>query len=189
MTGADDGWSSFTRDPRLSEHATLRASDADREVVHQVLAEAYADGRLDREEFDVRSTDIGGARTLGDIPGLLEDLVPTSAVPALVAGGGLMTPREIEERALVEWRSDRRSAFLGFLVASLICWTIWATTMYGGFPWPVFVMLGTGINALHTQFQREELVAKERRRLEKKQRKQLEQRSPKDDERRPPCSS
>lgn len=73
-----------------------------------MLTEAYADGRLDREESDVRSTDIGGARTLGDIPGLLEDLVPTSAVPALVAGGGLMTPREIEERRRLEKKQRKQ---------------------------------------------------------------------------------
>jgi hypothetical protein len=56
-------WSSFRRDPRRSEHAALRASDADRDVVHQVLAEAYADGRLDRQEFDARSTDVNAVRT------------------------------------------------------------------------------------------------------------------------------
>lgn len=175
-------WSSLTRDPRLSEHAALRASDADRELVHQVLAEAYADGRLDRDEFDARAAGVLSARTLGDFPALLQDLVPTSTVPAVLPGSGLMTPTEIEDRALTHWRSERRSAFLGFVVASLICWTIWAATMLGGFPWPVFVMLGTGINALQTQFHRDEVVAKERRRLEKKQRKQLEQRPPKDDE-------
>lgn len=43
-----DAWGCFTRDPRRLEHASLRASDADREVVHRVLAESYADGRLDQ---------------------------------------------------------------------------------------------------------------------------------------------
>lgn len=184
MTGSGDVWSSFTRDPRHSEHASLRASDADRDVVHQVLAEAYADGRLDRDEFDARASDVVAARTLGDLPALLGDLVPTSAPPALVHGGGLMSPTEMDQRALTQWRHDRRSAVMGFVVASMICWTIWAVVMWGGFPWPLFVMLGTGINALQTQFQREELVAKERRRLEKKQRKHLEaleQRRQKDD--------
>ena len=182
-------WSSFTRDPRRAEHAALRASDADRDVVHQVLAEAYADGRLDREEFDARSTDVVGARTLGEIPPLLEGLVPASAVPALPgSGSGLMTEAQLQERAVAEWRSDRREALWGFLAASLICWTIWLVASWGpggldpSFPWPLFVMLGTGLNVGRTQFQRDEMIASERRRLEKKQRKQLEKRPPKDDE-------
>lgn len=186
MTAGGDVWSSFTRDPRLAEHAALRASDADREVVRQVLTEAYADGRLDRDEFDVRSTDVGAARTLGDIPGLVEDLVPIAAVSAL-PGASLLTDAQLHERAVEEWRSDRREALWGFLAASLICWTIWLVGSWdsGGFdpyfPWPLFVMLGTGLNVGRTQFQRSEMIASERRRLEKKQRKQLEARRKEDD--------
>lgn len=182
-------WSSFTRDPRLSGHAALRASDADREVVRQVLTEAYADGRLDRDEFDVRSTDIGAARTLGDIPGLVEDLVPPTAVPALASGSGVMTDAQLHERAVAEWRSDRREALWGFLAASLICWTIWFVGSWGSdgfdpyFPWPLFVMLGTGLNVGRTQFQRHEMIASELRRLEKERRKQLEARRTDEDDR------
>lgn len=171
-------WSSFTRDPRHSENAGLRASDVDRDVVRQVLTEAYADGRLDREEFDARSTEVDTARTLGDLPALLEGLVPTatgSLVPFGGPGQGLLTPAQVEERAVAKWREERRSAVLGFVFASVICWTIWAAVMFGGFPWPVFVMLGTGINAVKTATSRDALVARERRRLEKRQRKALGQ--------------
>ncbi|MEO5852081.1 MAG: hypothetical protein ABIQ15_06170 [Nocardioides sp.] len=67
---ASDLWGEFTRDPRSADHAHLRAADADREIVQRVLADAYADGRLDRLE-------------LGELPDLVSDLVPaTSAVPA-----------------------------------------------------------------------------------------------------------
>ena len=45
-------WESFRLDPRQPGHASLRASDADREIVRAVLADAYADGRLTREEYD-----------------------------------------------------------------------------------------------------------------------------------------
>jgi hypothetical protein len=168
-------WSSFTRDPRDPESAPLRASDQDRAVVEQVLAEAYADGRLDRDEFDTRSADVTGARTLGELPALLADLVPTTAVPAMSRGPALLTPAEIEERAVAAWREARRSAALGFVFASAVCWTIWAVVMFGGFPWPLFVMLGTGINAVRAASSRTEVVARERRRLEKRQRKALGQ--------------
>ena len=139
-------WSSFTHDPRHSEHAALRASDADRDVVREVLVEAYADGRLDREEFDARSAAVATARTLGDLPALLEGLVAStsSALAPLGTGGpGILTPAQIEERAVAKWREERRSAALGFVFASVITWTIWAAVMFGGFPWPLFVMLGT----------------------------------------------
>lgn len=171
-------WSSFTHDPRHSEHASLRASDADRDVVHEVLVEAYADGRLDREEFDVRTAAVATARTLGDLPALLEGLVastPGSLAALGATGPGALTPVQIEERAVAKWREERRSALLGFVFASVITWTIWSAVMFGGFPWPLFVMLGTGINAVKTAMSREELVSRERRRLEKRQRKALGQ--------------
>lgn len=167
-------WSSFTHDPRHSEHAALRASDADRDVVREVLVEAYADGRLDREEFDARSAAVATARTLGDLPALLEGLVGALA-PLGTGGPGILTPAQIEERAVAKWREERRSAALGFVFASVITWTIWAAVMFGGFPWPLFVMLGTGINAVKTAVSRDELVARERRSLERRQRKALGQ--------------
>ncbi|HEY0950123.1 DUF1707 domain-containing protein [Nocardioides sp.] len=166
-------WSSFTHDPRHSENTGLRASDADRDVVRQVLTEAYADGRLDREEFDARSTGVETARTLGDLPALLEGLVPTTTGPLVAfgdTGRELLPPARLEEQAVATWRAERRSAALGFVFASVICWTIWAAVMFGGFPWPVFVMLASGINALKVATSRDELVAKELRRLESRQR-------------------
>ena len=183
MQVEQDVWSSFTRDPRHSESASLRASDADRAVVHQVLTEAYADGRLDRDEFDARTAAAGAARTLGDLPALLEGLVPVSVpVPLAGIGDGVLTAAQIEERAVATWREERRSAVVGFVVASVICWTIWAAVMFGGFPWPVFVMLGTGINAVKVATARAEVVSRERRRLEKRQRKALGQPWRPDDE-------
>lgn len=171
-------WSSFSHDPRHAEHAALRASDADREVVRELLVEAYADGRLDREELDARSAAVASARTLGDLPGLLEGLVaPTPGVlaPGTATGPGALTPAQIEERALARWHRERREAVFGFLTATLICWVIWGVVMPGGFPWPLFVMLGTGINAVKTAASRDEVVARERKRLEKSQRKALDQ--------------
>ena len=168
-------WASFTHDPRLPEHVGLRAADVDREVVHHVLTEAYADGRLDRDEFDTRSSGVVAARTLGELPPLLDGLVPTASVPA-VRQGALLAPAGIEQAAVQKWRDERRSAVGGFVTASVICWVIWTTVMFGGFPWPIFVMLGTGMNALNTLTHRDEIVARERKRLEKKQRKALEPR-------------
>ena len=59
----------------------LRASDADRERVVAVLAEAAGDGRLTLEEHSERVQRAYGARTLGELAGLTRDLVPPGAQP------------------------------------------------------------------------------------------------------------
>ena len=47
-------WQGFTRDPRSREATDLRASDADRNHAADILAEAYADGRLRDPEYSDR---------------------------------------------------------------------------------------------------------------------------------------
>jgi hypothetical protein len=60
----------------------VRASDADREKVHSVLADAYAEGRLTWTEFDARSTALVKARTYDQLSELTVDLPgSTPAVP------------------------------------------------------------------------------------------------------------
>lgn len=69
----------------------MRASDADRARVADLLDEAYADGRLDREEHDERATSALTARTIRDLTVLTRDLDPTAMTPgssALVSAGG-----------------------------------------------------------------------------------------------------
>lgn len=174
MTEHDLIWSAFSRDPREPAHAELRASDADREVVHQVLAEAYADGRLDREELDERTAATQAARTLAMLVSPLEGLVaraPASALPHLPPQA------ELERRAVEKWKGDRREALWGLLSVSAIVWTIWAVTSgVGSFPWPVFVTLAALLNVGRIQSQRSTLVADHRERLERQHRKELEKR-------------
>jgi len=163
-------WSSFPHDPRDPSYAALRASDRDREVVQRVLGEAYAEGRLDREEHDERTASAVEAKTLGELPALVEDLLP--AVAARKPGSELLraTPADLQARAERAWRTDLREALGALLVPSIICWVVWlATTAPSGHPWPIWVMLGTGINLLQTALRRGEIVDKHRRSLEKKQ--------------------
>lgn len=165
-------WRSFPHDPRDPANAPLRASDDDRDRIHRVLAAAFGDGRLDQVEFEERTDIVVRARTLGELPAVVGDLLPDPG-PALTpaarrVGGGLA------EDAYAAYLSQRRQAVWGFLSASLVCWVIWLVTSgIGSFPWPVFVMLGTGINALRVVFMRHDMIAQETRRLEKKQRRQL----------------
>ncbi|GAA3723174.1 hypothetical protein HDA32_000731 [Spinactinospora alkalitolerans] len=61
--------------------ARLRASDADRERVLEVLRAAAEDGRLDLSEFDGRVEQVHRARTLGELPPITADLLPPEAQP------------------------------------------------------------------------------------------------------------
>ena len=159
-------WSQFDHDPRNAAHATMRASDRDRAVIEAVLADAFAEGRLTRAEYDERADAALASRTLGDLVPLVADLPVAVSTPA--------TPSVVDEanRAYV---TERRQALWGFLSASIICWVIWLATG-ADFPWPIFVMLGTGLHAGRVVFMKDEIIAAEKARLEKKQRKELRRR-------------
>ena len=178
-----DVWRSFDHDPRDPSVAPLRASDADREVIHGVLAEAFATGRLDRAEYDERSASVLAARTLGELPPIVADLVP--ALPVRTSDGRVplaaATSVDIRRRAEENFEEARRNAFLGFLGPSLICWAIWfAVNIENGidlsedFPWPLIVMAATLVNVVRTVSMRQQITADEVRRLERKQAKELQ---------------
>ncbi|WP_223863951.1 MULTISPECIES: DUF1707 domain-containing protein [unclassified Streptomyces] len=69
--------------PDLPDPAGMRASDAERERIAEVLREAVAEGRLDMEEFEERLSAAYEARTHGQLEPLVRDLpVPGGAAPA-----------------------------------------------------------------------------------------------------------
>ncbi len=57
-----------------SYYGAMRATDTDRENVHQVLQSAYADGRLSWDEFDNRSSQLVVAKTYNELSTLTADL-------------------------------------------------------------------------------------------------------------------
>lgn len=164
-------WERFEHDPRQPENAVLRAGDRDRDVVLDVLGSAYAEGRLTPEELDERSERVTGARTLGDLPDVIGDLVPVMSVPKQLVG---------ERRAEAErrYRQQRQQALFSFLTPTLICWAVWIAVLMGSggttFPWPLFVMIGTGMRYAQLSFNREDTVLAIEHDLEKKERKRLE---------------
>ena len=146
----------------------MRASDADRDIVLRTLAEAYAEGRLDRTEYDERADVVTAAKTLGELPPMLDDLVPTSALTPYA-----LDARSVEEQAVAKWQKARRDAFMGFLIPNLVCWFIWAVTMFGDFPWPVFVTIGTAIPLLTTTVQKKDMIESNKRRIVRQHEKDL----------------
>jgi hypothetical protein len=165
-------WERFTHDPRNEEHARLRASDRDRDIVNDVLGTAYADGRLTPDELDERSDRVVRAKTLGELPPIMDDLVVRVPASPVV--------RDKRAEAELRYRRQRQEALFSFLTPTLICWVIWSATMFGGFPWPAFVMLATGLNYVRVATGREDAIASIERDLEKKERKRLEARQSKE---------
>lgn len=156
-------WESFRLDPRQPGHASMRASDADREIVRAMLADAYADGRLTREEYDDRLNTLYGSRTLGEMPSLVTDLVPPDGPPMAPAPP---LPADPRTRGARKWRRDVEESFVAFLVPTIICTVIWIAVTGGGFFWPVFPMLFLGLNLVKTIVQRESIIEREVLRLE-----------------------
>ncbi|QBI52508.1 DUF1707 SHOCT-like domain-containing protein [Streptomonospora litoralis] len=64
--------------------ARIRASDSDRERVAAALRAAVEDGRLDPAEFEERADRVYRARTLGELPPVLTDLLAPDQQPIRV---------------------------------------------------------------------------------------------------------
>ncbi len=159
-------WRQFDHDPRHPANGSMRASDRDRAVIETVLADAFAEGRLTRAEYDERAEAALASRTLGELVPLVEDL-PAARAPHAGAA-------DLREQAVRKWESDRREALLGLIGLSALLWTIWAVTMWGGFPWPLFPMGAALMNLARVVVNKRDIVDEHVRRLEKKQAKEQE---------------
>lgn len=139
-----DIWAQFTADPRLPQNARFRASDADRAHVGAVLAEAFADGRLDREEHAERLEKATVVKTLGQIPPLLNDLI----APTPVAWAGA---RAIE-RHETKGTATRRISGTTWSVLSVFFIAIWGITSLASgslqYFWPIWPMIGMALPAV-----------------------------------------
>jgi hypothetical protein len=84
----------------------LRVGDRDRDAVVQRLQQAFAEGRLDDEEFDQRTRTALTARLSSDLVVLTRDLPATSeaARPAAPGGAGSRAPG----RFAIAYKSDIR---------------------------------------------------------------------------------
>lgn len=157
----------------------MRASDADREVVRTVLADAFADGRLTREEHDERVGILLEARTLGELPGLVDDLGIVEPAPG-EPGANLPESSGFREQGAAAYRKEFQEAIATFLMVSLITWGIWLfTSAPDGHPWPIYPMLFLVVNLVGTGVRREAIIQREVHRLEKKAAKKAERKAAK----------
>src|ERR1700728_3460100 len=78
--------------PAVPDRGNLRASDADRERVAEVLRQAAGDGRLTMEELDERLDAVYAAKTYAELEPITRDLPQTpggaAPPPARFRSGG-----------------------------------------------------------------------------------------------------
>lgn len=156
-------WSRFEHDPRDPAYAAMRASDRDRAVVLDALASAYAEGRIDRDEFDERTAEVDAAKTYGALVPPLQDLAADATTPLRRA------PRaDLERQAKQYYRDKLRETFFEFLIPNLICWTIWYLTGHDYFIWPIFVTIPTLLHVLQVASSKRRLVDQRITKLERR---------------------
>lgn len=165
-------WEDFSVDPRDPATESLRASDRDRELVLGVLAEAYADGRLNREEYDERAEAVRNTRTLGELPPTVADLVLQT--PPRGDELARASSEQLHEHALRAYEATRREALSGLVVITVVLSGIWYVVTGAGFYWPIFVVLAAGANLLRVLLHKGDIVERERRRLERRRQERLE---------------
>jgi Domain of unknown function (DUF1707) len=119
----------------------IRASDADRQVVHERLRQAQADGALTLTEFDVRLAEAYQARTRGDLARLTADLPePSSAIAPVPVPKRAAAGRSGETALRV-----LATIWLSVSVLNLVIWgLVCVTTGQLVYPWWVWVAAPSG---------------------------------------------
>lgn len=97
--------------PAATDHRRLRASHADREQVISTLKAAFVQGRLAKDEFDLRAGQTFASRTYAELAAVTADLPPGLTVaqppkPARAPGGArVLRPNTVVMAANVLYAS------------------------------------------------------------------------------------
>jgi hypothetical protein len=111
---------------------SIRASDADRERVVEILRQHTAEGRITADEFEERMTAAYAARTMGALAELTTDLPVDLAEHA-------RRQTEVAKRAKPRKPLARqvREEFSGLVGLGVILTTVWVVSG-GGYYWPAW---------------------------------------------------
>lgn len=125
-------WERFTADPRRPRNAEIRVGHTDRDLVADLLADAYALGKLDHEEYNERLDQAMQIKTVGEIIGVVGDLVSVPGPQPGQAARG----RQVASRVLLLIAGSIVGInLLIWLLASLSAGTL----LYF---WPMWVAVG-----------------------------------------------
>ncbi len=118
----------------------LRAADADRAAVADVLGQHMSAGRLSVDEYDERLAQAYAAKTYGELERLTADLPATRPDPRPAPQPPAVAPSSGGHDA---WVHDPHS-WRSWVTTSLIVLTIWAATSLATWEflyfWPVWVI-------------------------------------------------
>ncbi len=107
-------------DPRAAAHGRLRASDADREQVIDTLKVAFAQGRLTKEELDLRAGQAFAARTYADLAAVTVD-IPARPADARLLPKPARAQARPPESTVIRWGLGVGAGVLSALIpASLL---------------------------------------------------------------------
>jgi Domain of unknown function (DUF1707)/2TM domain len=121
----------------LSRQPDLRASDAERAQIIELLRRHHEAGRLTAEELAERTERVNAATTFGDLDAI------TANLPRLLPPLPPPTATE-QERAPGAARRAFYRALFAYVVINLFLIGIWAFSGRGTF-WPIWVVLGWGL--------------------------------------------
>ncbi len=116
-TGSQPWTTGFQTWRRGSHNPGMRASDADRTEVADLLSKHYSAGRLDQAEFDDRMHRAMSAKTQGDFAGLFDDLPD---LPGPDQAGTETAYRPVPRRQRVGRVPLDRLLFFAFVIAIAI---------------------------------------------------------------------
>ena len=141
----------------------LRAADADRTAVAEILGRHMSAGRLTMDEYDERLARAYAAKTYGELDQITADLPSTDVAPRPAAA-----PAAPASCAPGGWDADPHS-WRSWLTTSLIVLVIWAATSLATWEflyfWPVWVIGPWGAVLLAQTLTRRGNGPEERRRL------------------------
>lgn len=126
----------------------LRAADADRAAVADVLGAHMSAGRLTVAEFDERLAQAYAAKTYGELDELTADLPALEKETAATPGAAERRPTHpaMRHADLHPWTGgwDQSHSWRAWLSTSLIVLTIWAVTSLASWEfhyfWPIWVI-------------------------------------------------
>jgi len=125
----------------MANDPDLRAGDEDRDRTIALIREAYAEGRLDGDEFQERMGQAQQARTFGELDLLVRDL-PTRSMTPVPAPALESTSASAD---VAKHRQNLRSGWAAWAGVAIMTNVIWAATWISGGGdapsyWPIWVM-------------------------------------------------
>ncbi|SEP12952.1 DUF1707 SHOCT-like domain-containing protein [Trujillonella endophytica] len=127
----------------------LRAADADRAAVADLLGRHMTAGRLTVAEYEERLSGAYAAKTYGELDELTTDLPALPAAPAVPAASAPAGPAAGKAApasgwAWAAWGGSRAAAWASWLSTAVLVTAIWLITcLVSGewlYPWPIWVV-------------------------------------------------